>query len=43
LGTANAAPDFGVRGRSIADMAPERRPRSHLVGTIAQAGKLLPQ
>jgi len=42
-GTADAAPDFGVRGRSIAEMAPECRPRSHVVGTIAQAGKLLPQ
>jgi len=43
LGTADAAPDFGVRGRSIAGMAPECRPRSHVVDTIAQAGKWLPQ
>jgi len=43
FGTADAARDFGVRGRSIADMVPECRPRSHVVGTNAQAGKLLPQ
>jgi len=40
---ADAASDFGVRGRSVVDMAPECRLRSYVVGTIAQARRLLPQ
>ena len=41
--TAEAAPDFEDRGMSIARVALDCRPRSHVLGTIAQSSKLFLQ